>query len=205
MKRIFKIYCEVNCTTTLILPEDEEVSEIIEPTGEWRVNSNNKRYIYVVPDRKNIHTSLDIISKRGKIFSFILEEISGNIKKKKICKQVFINVSSRDISYIKKNGRKKNYDDLSRVTDKKISYRYRIRDKYFLITQVYDNGIFTVINLGKSQLRPALFIRNKKGKKRLEIVRYVDNGKEYMVHRVLDNSEYFVLKFGGKESIIGRY
>jgi hypothetical protein len=59
--------------------------------------------------------------------------------------------------------------------------------------------------LGKSQLRPALFIRNKRGKKRLEIVRYVDNGNEYMVHRVLDNNEYFVLKFGRKESIIGRY
>lgn len=201
---ICRINCEVNCTTTFILPEGESVSEIIEPTGSWRVNSDNRRFVYVVPDKKGIHTSLDIITKKDEIYSFILEEISGNHSGGEIIKQVRImGEKGKFFRLTKRLAIKKVVPEKPEY--KKLRYRYRIRDKYFFISEVYDDGIFTTINIGRSQLRPAIFVNKKRGKPHPEVVRYVDNGKEYIVHRVLETGEYFVLKYGKKESLIGRY
>ena len=87
---------------------------------------------------------------------------------------------------------------------REIDNNYKIRDKYFMIRNVEDDGIFTRIYLGKSQIRPAVFIRKRGKSSRYEPVRYEDTGEMYVIHRVIKKDESIVLKTGKIESTIRR-
>ena len=63
--------------------------------------------------------------------------------------------------------------------------------------KVVDDGIFTYIRLAKSQDRPVVYIGEKNDQKKLEPVKYTDEGEYYVVHRVLATGEtHFFLKLG---------
>ena len=62
---------------------------------------------------------------------------------------------------------------------------YEIKDRHFSITKVCDDGIFTYIQLAKSQDRPAVYVGESNHQKKLEPVKYTDEGEYYTVHRVL--------------------
>ncbi len=203
-ERIYTIFCEKNCSITFILPIGETVSEVIEPTGEWRINSNGIRYVFVVPDRRRIHTSLDIITKQSAVYSFILREISGSQDKSEVTKKVLI-VSKQNGSIFKLRtgvGAKKAGEKDSE--GKRIYTGYKIKDKFFHIKSVYDDGRFTYIEMQKGEVRPALFLKKSRGKNNLETLRYTDNGTTYKVHRILNGKERLLFRIGKKESSVRR-
>jgi len=200
-KNILKIGCETNCTTMFVLPPDEMIADIIEPTGEWIINCDNKRFVYVVPVKQGIHTSLDLITRNSKIYSFILEEISKRNGDPDVVKKVIIR---ERISYF-------NSDKVNTVpgsgyilNSRSINNRYKIRDKNFKIEKVEDDGILTKIYLPLSQIRPAVFIREKGKRSKLEPVRYSDMENYYIIHRIIRKNEMIILKAGKYESTIRR-
>ncbi len=202
-KNIFRISCETNCTTMFVLPKGETIADIIEPTGNWVINCDNRRFVYVVPMRKGIHTSLDLITKSSKIYSFILEEISKSGSGDGIIKKVLI----RNLTRFKDSDKKGKYQDKSsKMVPKEnpSNGRYKIKGKYFKIEKVEDNGILTRIYIGKSQVRPAVFIKKRGRRSGFEPVRYVDNGEILTVHRVIGKGESIILKKGKYESIVRR-
>jgi hypothetical protein len=81
---------------------------------------------------------------------------------------------------------------------------YDIKDQHFKITKVSDDSIFTYIHLGKSQDRPVVYVGEKNDPKKLEPVKYTDEGEYYTVHRVLtrEDRQSFFLKLGNAVSEI---
>ena len=86
----------------------------------------------------------------------------------------------------------------------RINDRYKIRDKYFHVKRVEDNGIVTRVYMPESRIRPAVFFRAKGKRSRLEPVRFIDKGQFYIVHKILDKGETIVLKSGKRESLLKR-
>jgi len=200
--KIFRVGCDVHCTTLFVLPRGEGIADIIEPTGEWIINCDNRRFIYVVPSRRRLRTSLDLITRERKIYSFILEEVSGRGSSRQVVKTVMIRNGIRRLDQNEeKKERESGGDDWGRS---RVNSRYKISDKYFHVTRVEDNGIVTRVYLPGSRVRPAVFIRSRKRKSRLEPVRYSDTGSFYVVHRILEKKEEIVLKSGKHESRIRR-
>ncbi len=200
-KNILKIGCETNCTTMFVLPPDEMIADIIEPTGEWIINCDNKRFVYVVPVKRGIHTSLDLITRNSKIYSFILEEVSIRDRDSDVVKKVVIR---ERISYFNSDKKIPAPGSGYVLNKRSINARYKIRDKNFKIEKVEDDGILTKIYLPLSQIRPAVFIREKGKRSKYEPVRYSDMENYYIVHRVIRKNEMIILKAGKYESTIRR-
>jgi type IV secretory pathway VirB9-like protein len=86
-----------------------------------------------------------------------------------------------------------------------INSHYEISDRHFSITKVSDDGIFTYIQLARSQDRPVVYIGESNDQKKLEPVKYTDEGEYYVVHRVLTTGEKRIfLKLGDLASEIRR-
>ena len=81
-----------------------------------------------------------------------------------------------------------------------LNSNYEVRDQRFSITRVVDDQIFTYIQLAKSQNRPAVYFGKSPDLKKLEPVKYTDEGDYYTVHRVLGLSERLYLKLGDDTS-----
>ncbi|MCK5221227.1 MAG: TrbG/VirB9 family P-type conjugative transfer protein [Candidatus Aminicenantes bacterium] len=202
-KKILKIGCETNCTTMFVLPPEEMIADIIEPTGEWIINCDNKRFIYVVPLKRGIYTSLDLITRNSKIYSFILEEVSIRNRDSDVVKKVII----RDrIGHFNTDIRSElPYLDSGSLWERRIiNNRYKIRDKNFKVDKVEDDGILTRVYLPRSQIRPAVFIKGKGKRSKYEPVRYSDVEEYYIIHRIIKKNEMIILKAGKYESIIRR-
>ncbi len=200
-RNILKIGCETNCTTMFVLPPDEMIADIIEPTGEWIINCDNKRFVYVVPVKRGIHTSLDLITRNSKIYSFILEEVSIRNRDSDVVKKVVIR---ERISYFNSDKEIPDKGSGYALNNRSINTRYKIKDKNFKIEKVEDDGILTKIYLPLSQVRPAVFIREKGKRSKYEPVRYSDMENYYIVHRVIRKNEMIILKAGKYESTIRR-
>jgi type IV secretory pathway VirB9-like protein len=85
-----------------------------------------------------------------------------------------------------------------------INSDYRVTGNVFSIDAVSDDGVFTYIKLARSQERPVVYLGEAKSKE-LEMVKYVDEGDYYVIHRVLTPSDRgFVLKLGDRISEIKR-
>ena len=86
-----------------------------------------------------------------------------------------------------------------------IDSSYVVLGTHFSIDRVSDDGIFTYIRLAKSQDRPVVYIGEKNDQKKLEPVKYTDEGEYYIVHRVLAPGEkHFFLKLGDLATEIRR-
>jgi hypothetical protein len=85
-----------------------------------------------------------------------------------------------------------------------LNSNYEVRDQRFSITRVVDGQIFTYIQMTKSQNRPAVYVGKSSDVKKLEPVKYTDEGDYYTVHCVLGLSERLYLKLGDETSEIRR-
>ena len=86
-----------------------------------------------------------------------------------------------------------------------INSDYRVTGDLFDIDRVSDDGIFTYVRLARSQERPVVYIGEAKDLKKLEPVRYTDEGDYYTIHRVLGaHDKGFVLKLGNRVGEIQR-
>ena len=85
-----------------------------------------------------------------------------------------------------------------------LNSNYDIKDERFKITKVSDDGIFTYIHLAKSQDRPVVYLGEKNDPKKLEPVKFTDEGEYYTVHRVVtrEDRKHFFLKLGNEVSEI---
>lgn len=86
-----------------------------------------------------------------------------------------------------------------------INSNYIVIDRNFSITKVTDDGIFTYIQLAKSQDRPVVYLGESNDQKKLEPIKYTDEGAYYIVHHVLASGDkHFFLKLGNQVSEIRR-
>jgi hypothetical protein len=85
---------------------------------------------------------------------------------------------------------------------KSLDSKFKIKKNKFNILAIYQDGVFTYVDLSKTQIRPAVFLTEEKDKEKLEPVNYSDDNGIYTIHRILSPGEFFVLKNGKNYSKI---
>jgi type IV secretory pathway VirB9-like protein len=217
---VYQIVTKIGCHTTLELPSGKKIKHfIIGDQKLWKAESDGK-YAFVKPIQAGIETTISIITTDEKMFQFTVVEASA-IGENSFHKKVKI-IYEDDEPMIKRvapveaiASRSPSDEELKEKTDelfnerkidliKKLDYRFKIKKNKFDIKAVYQDGVFTFIDLSKTQIRPAVFLTTEKEKEKLEPVNFTDDNGIYTIHRILAPGECFILKNGTKYSKIFR-
>jgi len=218
--RVYKVVTAVGVGTTFRLPEGLKINDFVvtDPKG-FHAESNGTIGI-VTPLVPNKSTSVSIFTDNEKLFVFHLSsEPSDTIDQ-------LVIIQSSDLQFFKEKVRTEAHKlakerleatqaQLQSALDQNakqvkeqllfsLNSNYDIKDERFQITKVSDDRIFTYIHLAKSQDRPVVYVGEKNDPKKLEPVKYTDEGEYYTVHRVLTPGEHkrFFLKLGNEVSEI---
>lgn len=194
----YEINCKKDFITNIILPKNEEISAVVCPDQmDWVVNFKYN-FIVIIPKRKNRITNVTIITKQKKLYVFKLNE-NG----KEFLEKVYIRECIKDLKKVYRKLLKEKIKENKYMEKREKEKKYKIKDKYFKIEKVWDDGIFTYIFLPKSQIRPAVFL-SKKRKKKYEPLKNINRNDSIVIHKILEKKEYFIFKYGNKKSYIRR-
>jgi type IV secretory pathway VirB9-like protein len=218
--RVYKVVTAVGVGTTFRLPEGLKINDFVvtDPKG-FHAESNGTIGI-VTPLVPNKSTSVSIFTDNEKLFVFYLSsEPSDTIDQLVIIQssnlQFFKDKVRAEAQKISKERVESAQAQLQTAFDQNskkvkeqlllsLNSNYDIKDERFKITKVSDDGIFTYIHLAKSQDRPVVYLGEKNDPKKLEPVKYTDEGEYYTVHRVVtrEDRKHFFLKLGNEVSEI---
>ena len=218
--RVYKVVTAVGVGTTFSLPEGLKINDFVvtDPKG-FHAESNGTIGI-VTPLVPNKSTSVSIFTDNEKLFVFHLSsEPSDTIDQLVIIQssnlQFFKDKVRTEAQKLVKERVEAVQTQLQSALDQNtkqvkeqmllsLNSNYDIKDQHFKITKVSDDRIFTYIHLAKSQDRPVVYIGEKNDPKKLEPVKFTDEGEYYTVHRVLTPGEgkHFFLKLGNEVSEI---
>jgi type IV secretory pathway VirB9-like protein len=221
--KVYKISTVPGVGTTFRLPEGWKISDfVVTDSKSFHAESNGTIGI-VTPLLPNKSTSVSIYTDNDKLFVF---HITSEPDAMGFVDQLVI-VQSSNLQFFNQKVRteaqrvvKSQLEAaetrcstlLERQTQQiknqllfSINSSYVVLGTYFSVDRVADDGIFTYIRLAKSQDRPVVYIGEKNDQKKLEPVKYTDEGEYYIVHRVLAPGEkHFFLKLGNLTTEIRR-
>lgn len=218
--RVYKVVTAVGVGTTFRLPEGLKINDFVvtDPKG-FHAESNGTIGI-VTPLVPNKSTSVSIFTDNEKLFVFYLSsEPSESVDQLVIIQssnlQFFKDKVRAEAQKLAKERVESAQAQLQTAFDQNskqvkeqmllsLNSNYDIKDERFKITKVSDDGIFTYIHLAKSQDRPVVYLGEKNDPKKLEPVKFTDEGEYYTVHRVVTPGErkHFFLKLGNEVSEI---
>lgn len=218
--RVYKVVTAVGVGTTFRLPEGLKIDDFVvtDPKG-FHAESNGTIGI-VTPLVPNKSTSVSIFTDNEKLFVFHLSsEPSDTIDQLVIIQstnlQFFKDKVRTEAQKLVKERVEAGQAQLQSALDQNakqvkeqmlfsLNSNYDIKDERFKITKVSDDGIFTYIHLAKSQDRPVVYLGEKNDPKKLEPVKFTDEGEYYTVHRVVtrEDRKHFFLKLGNEVSEI---
>jgi type IV secretory pathway VirB9-like protein len=221
--KVYKVVAVPGVGTTFRLPEGWKINDFVvaDPKG-FHAESNGVIGI-ITPLVPNKSTSVSIYTDNDKLFVF---HLSSDPDPAGYVDQLVI-VQCNDLQFFKQKVRSeaqkiaKDQLDAAEIRfnsslEQKtrqireqllfsINSNYEIVGRHFSITRVSDDGIFTYIQLAHSQDRPVVYIGESNDQKKLEPVKYTDEGEYYIVHRVLTpGDKQFFLKLGDQVSEIRR-
>jgi type IV secretory pathway VirB9-like protein len=218
--RVYKVVTAVGIGTTFRLPGGLKISDFV-VTDPKRFHAESNGTIGIVtPLVPNKSTSVSIFTDNEKLFVFHLSsEPSDTVDQLVIIQssnlQFFRDKVRTEAHKLAKERADAANAQLQSALDQNarqvkeqmllsLNSNYDIKDQHFKITKVSDDSIFTYIHLAKSQNRPVVYVGEKNEPKRLEPVKYTDEGEYYTVHRVLtrEDRKSFFLKLGNEVSEI---
>ena len=221
--KIYTVVTAPGVGTTFRLPEGWKITDFVVTDPKVFHAESNGTIGIVTPLAQDKSTSVSIYTDNDKLFVFYLtsKPDSGGYVDQLVVVQCnnlqFFN------QQVRSEARKLAKDQLeaaetrcSASVDEKtrqlreqllfsINNRYEITDRHFSINKVSDDGIFTYVRLARSQDRPVVYVGESNNQKKLEPVKYTDEGEYYIVHRVLPPGEKrFFLKLGDRVSEVRR-
>ena len=221
--RVYKVATAPGVGTTFRLPEGWKISDFVVADPKAFHAESNGTIGIVTPLAANKSTSVSIYTENDKLFVFNLssEPDPGGIVDQLViieCTnlQFFNQKVQTEARKLTKNELEAAEARCSTLVEEKarevreqllfsINNNYEIKDRQFSITKVSDDGIFTYIQLAKSQHRPAVYFGEANNQKKLEPVKYTDEGSYYIVHQVVaPGDKRFFLKLGDRVSEIRR-
>ena len=208
--------------TTFRLPDGMRIKDFVvtNPTN-FHAESNGAIAI-VTPRRSNVSTSVNIVSDNDKLFVFYLtsagepEQVDQLAIVQSTDYQLFqahVRSTAQSLLQEQRTVDAMRFDaELEKQiaqTRKQLIFslnsNYRLIGNGFPIDGVADDGVFTYVNLARSQDRPPVYLGDAAKVKDLEVVKYTDEGDHYVIHRVLTSQDKgFVLKLGDKTIEIRR-
>ncbi len=221
--RVYKLVTAPGVGTTFRLPEGLKITDFVVADPKNFHGESNGTIGIVTPLVSNKSTSVSIYTDNDKLFVFNLSsdpDPAGYVDQlvvvectnlqffnqkvlteaRRVVKDQLEAAEARCSASIEEKTRQTKEQLLFSINN-----NYEIKDRYFSITKVSDDGIFTYIQLAKSQERPVVYFGAANDQKKLEPVKYTDEGGYYIVHRVLVPGEKrFFLKLGDRVSEISR-
>jgi type IV secretory pathway VirB9-like protein len=221
--KVYKVTTAPGMGTTFRLPDGWKISDfIVTDSRSFHAESNGTIGI-VTPLLPNKSTSVSIYTDNDKLFVFqvtsepdaggFVDQLvivqSNNLQfftqkvkteAQRVAKAQLEAAEARCSASIEQQGRQ--------IKDQllfSINSGYVMPINSFAVDKVVDDGIFTYIRLAKSPERPVVYIGEKNDQKKLEPVKYTDEGGYYIVHQVLTYGEkHLYLKLGNQTTEIRR-
>lgn len=211
--RVYPIVTKVRHSTSFEFPAGTEIESMVLGDREYWTGDCDGRKGYVKPLECGIETSLHIVTTSGETYAFELIEQS-TLNTPDIYTRVIIKPFQAAPLIQRFAGEKKNLNTSASNPGKKMSekfqllkrlnHRYTIlKNNFFNVRKVYDDRIMTYIYMDNPQFKPAVFLISKK-QKPVESLRYIEENSIYLIHRVLEPGEKFLLKVGKKTTMIKR-
>ena len=215
---VYQVVTKLGCHTTFELPSSKKIKHLIIGDQKlWKAESDGK-YAFVKPIQNGIETTITIVTTDEAMFQFTVAEESA-IGETDFHKKVKILYEDEGpmIAPARKSIKadEVNLEEIRREVEQKMSRqktsmlknldnKFRIKKNAFGILNVFQDGIFTYIDLSKTQVRPAVFLVNKRDKAKMEPVNFTDEEGIFTIHRVLGKDEIFLLKNGREYSQISK-
>ena len=213
--KVYKIVTVPGVGTTFRLPEGLKISDfVVTDSKSFHAESNGTIGI-VTPLLPNKSTSVSIYTDNDKLFVFHVTsepDAAGYVDQLVIVRcsnlQFFGQKVQAEVQKLAKTRLQEAEARCNASLEQKsqqvrdqllfsLNSSYEVIGRFFSVDKVVDDGIFTYIRLAKSQDRPVVYIGEKNDQKKLEPVKYTDEGEYYVVHRVLAMGEtHFFLKLG---------
>ncbi len=221
--KVYKVVTAPGVGTTFRLPEGWKITDfVVADPKDFHAESNGTIGI-VTPLTADKSTSVSIYTDNDKLFVFNLSSVpdpAGYVDQLVVVECSNLQFFSEKVRAEARTLAKDqlaaadarcsaSLEEKARQTREQLLFsinsNYEIKDRHFSITKVSDDGIFTYIQLAKSQERPVVYFGEANDQKKLEPVKYTDEGGYYVVHRVLAPGEkHFFLKLGDQVSEIRR-
>ena len=221
--KVYKIVTAQGVGTTFRLPEGWKITDFVVADPKSFYGESNGTIGIVTPLVPNKSTSVSIYTDNDKLFVFNLSsepDPSGLVDQLVIVQsnntQFFSQRVRSEVQRVAKDQLEAAEARCNTSLEQKsrqlreqllfsINSNYEFADRFFSITKIADDGIFTYIRLAQSQDRPVVYIGEAKDQKKLEPVKYTDEGEFYVIHRILPPGEKgFVLKLGNHVTEIRR-
>lgn len=218
--KVYKVMAAVGVGTTFRLPEGWKIADfVVTDPKSFHAESNGTIGI-VTPLVPNKTTSVSIFTENEKLFVFsVSSEPSGYADQLVLVEssnlQFFNQRVRTEAQKLARDGievaeaqcqarQEEKAKELRQKLLFSLNANYEIHDRKFSIIRVVDDRIFTYIQLAKSQDRPVVYLGESDDPKKLEPVKYTDEGDYYTVHRVLSANDHkrFYLKLGNDTSEI---
>lgn len=218
--KVYRVMASVGVGTTFRLPEGWKVADfVVTDPKSFHAESNGTIGI-VTPLAPNKTTSVSIFTENEKLFVFSVSSEPSDYADQLVLIQSsnlqFFNQKvkseaqrlARERVEAAETQCRANQEQKAKEIRQKLLFslnsNYEIQDRKFSITRVVDDRIFTYIQLAKSQERPIVYIGESDDAKKLEPVKFTDEGDFYTVHRVLSahDRKRFYLKLGNDVSEI---
>ncbi len=221
--KVYKVMTAPGIGTTFRLPEGWKITDFVVTNPKDFHGESNGTIGIVTPLVPNKNTSVSIYTDNDRLFVFQLSsdpDTAGYVDQlvlvqcanlqffnqkvraeaQKLAKEQVDAAESRCVATLDQKTREAREQLLFSINSS-----YEILDHNFSITKVADDGIFTYIRLAQSQDRPVIYLGEANDQKKLEPVKYTDEGAYYIVHRVLvPGPKHFYRKLDDRVSEIRR-
>ncbi len=221
--KVYKVVTAPGVGTTFRLPEGWKITDFVVTDPKDFHGESNGTIGIVTPLAANKNTSVSIYTDNDRLFVFQVSsepEAGGFVDQlvlvqcstlqffdqkvraeaQKIAKDQVDAAEARCNASVEQKTR-----EIREQLLFSINSNYETLDRNFSVTKVSDDGIFTYIRLAKSQDRPVVYLGEANDQKKLEPIKYTDEGGYYIVHRVLTpGPKHFYLKLGDSVSEIRR-
>ncbi|MCI0623431.1 MAG: TrbG/VirB9 family P-type conjugative transfer protein [Acidobacteria bacterium] len=218
--KVYKVATSVGVGTTFRLPEGWKITDfVVTDPKQFHAESNGTIGI-VTPLVPNKATSVSIFTENDRLFVFSLSSEPSDYADLLVIidasnLRLFnekVRVEAHKLAKDRIETAQAQFEASIELKAKQVKQQllfslnsnYEIKDQKFSISRVVDDRIFTYIQLAKSQERPVVYVGETNDPKKLEPVKYTDEGEYYTVHRVLSLKERkrFFLKLGNETSEI---
>jgi type IV secretion system protein VirB9 len=209
---IYPIHARVNYTTVIILPQGDKIIDwLIGDKGSW-VLEGAENLAYVRPAEAGHRTNINLITTKGNVYSFDIDEVSATpsvpVDEKVILRlSPSLDLTSSSLGGQRQTPRFVSYDDFEHAkavavqtahiaqetierdhqntaTAMHFAYKFKADKKPFFVRSIYDDGKFTYIQMSpRAQEKPALYLL-KDGKP--ELTNYTFLNDVYTIDSVVD-------------------
>jgi type IV secretory pathway VirB9-like protein len=206
---VFRVLTAPRFNTTFVLPKAKSARIIALGDPDAWLHKSDRQYLLIQPKKSAITTSLTIITTDDRCYYFHLEAIDARTNRDvKIHSFVLIRDRTEDtkdtpetLTNVRIVGEEKKTTEPETKT---LNSAYRIKHNVFHLRRVYDDGLFTYLDIPPRHELPGVFLKRGRGKSSTGPVRCRMTGSLMTVHHCLKEKERFVLILSGKKSVIYR-